>query len=1217
MKKRYKIPLAFISFLLFVCLFFWVILTQTKFLENQVNRSLKVLLETRYSIKIKVGDIAGPFWKGLVIKDLTIDFTQEGQEYRMASIPYLRVNYKLSDLWRRKWILDSLMIDHPKFTIQTTKEGQLLFPVPKKKGIISKTGLFNFKIGNLKIEKGSLEYLSAKSQAVLDSLNFELSLNKDKEGTKIQVWQGKFVYPQKGLEMKNLEGSFSIKNDSVFVQGLKVQTGDSRVEISGDLQNIKDPQFYFSVKADSLNLEEIKKLTRVGLEGKLKFDGIVKGDIKRFEGKLTVDGMFFERKFDQVKLSYVYQNKRLLFPSAVGKIFDSPMNGKGELDFSKKPEEYKFEGKAANLDLNKVIFNTFHTDLTGDISIKGRALSPKDLVLETEINLGSGRFDLYTFSAVKGSLTVTSSAVTFHPGFQMDYKNTQVMLNGDLQYEGEVNMDAQVNFSDLRDFNNQIFIEEMAGVGKANLKISGKTSDFDVQGSFSSDSCYLYQLYSSDVKTDFEVANFLTRRKGVFSLSFLNGSAWSIPYDSLTSRIRTDGDWVTIDSTSLESEDLNVAFWGTLDISKLPEPLRLDKVVLNFKGNHIESSSPVELSLDNLEVQINKAIFSCLESPPFDRLRVVSEVEPPKAGEEGKIEASGTIDYEEKMNLSVNFSEIDIVPWMNLLTKEKIEGRLSFQAQVGGNFTEPQIELDGKIFPLKFESMDLGQLKASLSYKDRKLEFKQFDINSSEGTYALSGFIPIDLSFSSVEKRFLAESQNLSFKAKGERFDLIRLFIPEIEYLKGPFEGDLKISGEFLHPQFDGKLDLRNGTLKFMELSDPVTELAVEMRMKNENFILDKVSGVMERKEEEGGSFLKKIGRFLFPRKKEKGKIDGSGTINIKDINQFEYELYFVGEKIPVNYEYADLSAVADFSVAITGKAPPLLSAQILLSQLYYREPFASSGAATSFPPSSGEENLWDWNLEVSAVSKCWVINDDVNLEFKGDVLVLRENGELRILGNLETIRGKYFLYGTKFNIDKGNFVFDNIEKIDPKLDFLVSTDLWGGRSSSSNGLALLSTGSTNEIQLAIKGTISSPEVEPPSGSSYSKEDIIELLAFQQSFGAADTQKVGSLFQERVIKSLGGAYSSRFLENIAGRTMGVETFEIVPAWSEKLKLLDAEITVGKYISDKIYLRYTRRLSQSSGQETGMEYRLNKHLLLEGRKDKSGLFHFGLNLNWEY
>ena len=1204
MKKRYKIPLALISFLLLACLIFGVILTQTHFLENQVNRSLRVFVETRYPIKVEVGDITGSFWSNLVVKDLTIDFTQEGQEYRMANVPYLKVNYRLSNLWRKKWILDSLRIDHPKFTIKKTKEGQLLFPLPKRKGIISKTGLFNFKIGDLEIEEGSIEYLSGKSETLLDNLNFELSLSKDNEGTRIELLQGSLVYPQKELLIKNLEGSFLSKDDSLFIRGLKVETGESRIEISGDVHNIKNPQFSFSVKTDPINLEEIKKLSGVGLEGILEVEGTCKGNSKRFEGKATLDGMFFDRAFNRVKLSYLYQNKKLSFPSLSGKIFDSPLSGKGELDFRKKPEEYKFKGKITNLDLNHVVFNSFHTDLTGDVSMKGKAFSEKDLILNMEVNLGKGGLDQYTFTAVKGSLTVTSSAITFHQDFQMDYKNTRVTLNGELQYEGEVNIDADINFIDLRDFENQIFIKQMAGCGKANLKIGGKTSDFDVCGRFLSDSCYLYQLYGSFVETEFEVVNSLSRRKGEIALSFFNGFAWGIPYDSLTSKIEIDGDFAKIDSSLLANEYMNLAFWGDLDFSHTPQALKLDKIVMDYRGNCIESSSPIEISIDSLKVQINKALFSCLEIPP-------------KAGEEGEIEVSGKIDYEERMDISLNLSEIDIAPWMNLLTKKKIEGELSFQAKVGGNFAEPQIELDGKIDQLRFEEMNLGQLKTSLSYKDRRLEFKEFDITSPEGTYALSGPIPMDLSFSSVDKRFLEKPQNLSFEAKGKRLDLVRLFIPEIEYLKGPFEGDLKITGDFLHPQFDGELNLKGGSLKFVQLSDPVNELAVEMRMENENLILDKVSGFMEHEEKEGGNLFKKFWGIFSPKQKIIGEINGFGTINMEDINQPGYELYFVGEDIPINYEYADFSAVADFSVDITGKAPPLLSAEILFSQLYYREPFATSGSAASFTPNSDEENLWDWNLDISAVNNCWVINDDVNLEFKGDVLVVREDGRLKILGNLEIIRGKYFLYGTKFRIEQGTFTFDNIEKIDPTIDFLVSTSLRGGTSTGSKGLGVLSTGSTDQIELSIQGTISAPEVGTAPGSSYSKEDILELLAFQQGFAAVDTEGVGTLFQERVIKSLGGAYGSRFLENIAGKSLGVETFEIVPAWSEKFSLLDAEITVGKYVSDKIYLRYTRRLSQSSGQETGVEYRLNKHLLLEGRKDKLGLFHLGLNLNWEY
>ncbi len=76
MKKRYKIPLAFISFLLLACVVFWVILTQTKFLENQVNRSLGALVKTSYSMEVKVGDITGSFWDYVVIQGLTIDYTK-------------------------------------------------------------------------------------------------------------------------------------------------------------------------------------------------------------------------------------------------------------------------------------------------------------------------------------------------------------------------------------------------------------------------------------------------------------------------------------------------------------------------------------------------------------------------------------------------------------------------------------------------------------------------------------------------------------------------------------------------------------------------------------------------------------------------------------------------------------------------------------------------------------------------------------------------------------------------------------------------------------------------------------------------------------------------------------------------------------------------------------------------------------------------------------
>jgi translocation and assembly module TamB len=769
-------------------------------------------------------------------------------------------------------------------------------------------------------------------------------------------------------------------------------------------------------------------------------------------------------------------------------------------------------------------------------------------------------------------------------------------LTGGLEYDGEIDIDAWVDFGDLTDFWEQVFIKEMRGRGRAFVHFGGKTEDFNLKGEFTSDSCYAYQLFSSDARIELDIVNFLTKQKGQVEVRFLNGEAWGVRYDSLASRLRIDDEWIEIDTARLESQYLALNFWGGLDISKVPETLLLYEILLDYRGNLLISSSPTVVNIDTQEVRVTKCILS---------------------GETGKIDVSGIVDYEENMDLSLQVAGLDVAPWAALLTSEPVEGKLSAQTILQGNFERPKIELNGEIERLKFRGMDLGDLKTDISYRDREVKIRDLAVTDPDWRYTLEGSLPLDLSFTSVEERILEEPQDLNFSAKGKRLELIKLFIPEIEYLRGDFAGDLEVAGNLLHPRFDGHMTIKEGSLKFVELADPVEDLLVEMRMEDENLILDSISGFVESgRGREGGPFTQ-VWRALSPGEKIKGEVGGYGTINLENIKSIEYGLYFSGDRVPIDYEYADISALADLTVEISGKSPPLISSEILFSELFYREPFTSSGSGAFGNAGHQEADLWDWNLDVSVANNCWIINDDVNLEFSGDVRVLREGGELRILGDMETIRGKYFLYGTKFKIDKGSFFFDNVERIDPTIDFLVSTRLWEAGSGSSGGGSLLGTGSSNEIKLAITGTLSGPEVEPVPGSPYSRDDILELLAFQQGMGSMDSVGVGSLFQERVIKNLGGAYSSRFLESIAGRTLGVETFEIVPTWSEKFRLTDAQITIGKYISDKVYLRYTRRLSQSSGQETGVEYRLNKNLFLEGRKDKAGLYHLGLNLNWEY
>lgn len=1197
MKKRLKFPLYFFSFLLFICLVFWVVLTQTGLLESQVNRLLGVLVQSRYSLKVQVGEVSGLFWKELIVTDITVDFIRGDTTYRVAEIPRLKLNYRLANLWRKRWIIDSLVVDRPRFVLIKTEEGRLLVIIPgAKRKTISKTGLFDFKVGDLKIQEATFEFLSPEKQSTIDKLDLELSLSKDGQGIRLNVFRGELAYLQKDFTVKHVSGFFWLKKDTLSVQAFRVKTPDSYVEVSGNVINLPSPEFSLSARAKPVNLEDVAKLTGVGLEGVLDLEGTCEGNLQKFRGKATLDGLFFGRRFERLKTAYTYQNSKFIFSSVSGRVFGSPINGKGMFDFSGVPEEYEFDGHLKDLDLKKIVFGSLETDFSGHIRMRGRSTSAREMFMQAEVDLEDGRIEEYTFSAAKGIIDVTAKAVTFHPRFRVRYKHTDIALTGDLEYEGEMDIDAWVSFKDLRDFWDQIFIKEMSGSGRAFVNFSGKTEDFNVKGEFESDSCYVYELFSSNAEIEMDIANFLGRRNGQVDIYFFDGEAWGVEYDSLISRLKIDDQLIKIDSVRLASEHLVMNSWGELDISQTPEKLLIYEILLDYRGNRLASRSPTVVDIDTEKVQITKCVMFA---------------------DTGEIDFSGDIDYEQRMDLDVEVSGFDVAPWAGLLSSEPVEGNLSLVASLGGDFYNPQVDVKGDVQRLKFKGMDLGDLNADLHYDARRLEVKNLVVTDTDWKYTLKGFLPLDLALVSVEQRILEEPQNFRFYANGKRMELIKLFIPDIEYLTGNFQGNLDISGSLLHPQFDGELTLTEGSLKFIQLADPVDQLSVEMRMKNENLILDRVSGFMEGAAAEEDHPLKRIWKVFSPREKVKGEVTGFGTVNLKDIQNISYDLHFSGDRIPISYEYADLSGLVDVSAEITGQSPPLVTAQILLDELFYRESFSGSGSPSSLTSGYKPEDLWDWNLDVSAANNCWIINDDVNLEFHGDVLVLREGRELGILGDLEIIRGKYFLYGTTFKIEKGSFFFENVERIDPTVDFLVSTRLWGGSSASPATGSLLGTGSDNEIRLAIKGTLSEPQVEPAPGSPYSREDVLELLAFQQGFASVDSVGMGSLFQERVIKSLGGAYSSRFLATIAGRTLGVETFEIVPTWSEKLRLTDAQITVGKYISDKVYLRYTRRLSQSSGQETGVEYRLNKHLFLEGRKDKLGLFHLGLNLNWEY
>jgi len=1239
MKKRYKIPLFFLLTIIVLIGGVYLLLTKTNLFEKQINNWVNFYLQKNYPLKVEIGGIQGSLIDELILSDVSLVYTEETQTYTLVKSKRLDLKFNLSDLLKGKRILKYVEIDSPYVEIRKVGTKYLLPSVKSKREKISSPHSSDFKIENLVILDGSFALVKELKPTLIQKINFYGSLIRKEDVLKAEVLKSSFIFPAKDFEVKEFKGKFEKSSarggsrqeagkDELFFDSLLLRTKDSEIEASGNISDLRKLNFLLNLKAPLLSLDEMSRIANVDLSGKFQIDAQLKGSLKKFEGKANLSGNLGDKEFEDVFTTFSYVKKRLSFSHIDGKIFSlakcggkAYISGSGKLDFATKPQTYELEARVKNLNLPYLVSTNLHTDFSGDVKLKGKGFSEKDLLLNLEVSLDKGKIDKYTFDEAKGSFSVDTSKIHFDKDFFIRYRNTQAVFSGDLNYSGNLNLDGIMNFGDLSEVKGETFIKEISGRGKAKLHIDGKLSDFNISGELESDSIWVNNIFSSNLAGNFKIDNFFTSPspgpdsglkgpKGFFDLRISKGTLSGIPYDTCGLKINLNGNFIQIDTAWIKSQLASLGFFGELDNRRVPKIFRIKGMDLDYKDTHFRTFNPIEVEMDEKYLNMKEGTISSNGS---------------------KFKFSGRLDYPEKIEFKAVFSDIQVPFWTEFFFKKKnIGGTLNVQSEIYGTLSQPQIKLHLNLDSCRLEDMSLGNLEGDLTYDQKKLNFENVILSDADGKYTLSGYIPLELSFSPGFVKFLPESQNLVIKGEGREFKLINLLLPWIEYVKGPFQLDIKIKGIFPTPQLDGTMSLNNGSFKIKGLYDPIDDLQSELKLSEKSLVFEKFEGEVKHKEIVSGNLLKRLLRSIFPHKVEKGNVYGFGEIRFTDFDSLHAErrssawpgkvslgLNLSGENIPLNYEYLDLSGISDFNLQFTGGNPVLFSGEAFFHQLYYKDPFASLVSPTPLT-TGGEEKKGkgpDLNLKLFAYNNCWVSNQDMNVEFRGEVTVEKKEGNLGLLGELETIRGKYFLLGTTFRIEKGTFLFENVEKIDPKLDFLVSANILNPYSRGP--LESQIKGEGEKVNLTIGGTLSTPEVKPTSDSPYSKEEIIELLAFGGKFSAVDTLGVGSLFQDRVVKSLGGAYGGRLLENLATRSLGVETFELRPVSGEKFSLWETELTVGKYISEKIYLRYTRRLSQSSGEETGVEYRLSKHLFFEGYRDRKGKYHLGLNLNWEY
>lgn len=1174
MRLRFKIPLIGVIGIALAIITGVVLLYQSHILENWVNRYLADKIAANYNLDINIAEIDGSFFSGFRLRQVLIRFFEASDTVTLAYIPEVSIHYSVADLLHRRWIVDSIRIGRPKFYLEEVSPGDWRLPkVPE--GEPSDSPPPSWWLKKLSVDDASLNISRGGQDYNWSDINFILSAQSEQGTYTFSLDSLRFDSEDKRMRLNYARGLATLFEKRLALQDAFIVTDSSFLAFS--LIRDAEDSVWIESQIDSAHvyLPDIVSFLGSNLSGDFDLKGSLYQQYGKTGANLLLSGIFQDRRFDSLNVGAHYDQGVIHIDTLHGRILNGcGVEGYGRINFATQPDGYHLSARVSSFNLNNLVFDTYETDLNGQLEMDGRGLKSHTMAIDLDVKLSESYFDIYHFHKISGQMTLGNNGLYFFPGFSANYYENRFMVEGDVDFKGRLFLEGRADLVDLSDFVHQTFIDLPAGRASAEYAITGRTEDPDLEVHCFSDSIWLYEFYSEDLTVDFFIESFIRGMRGPIMITCRRGDAWGFPYDSLYAEMTLDSNQLYIDTGCIANEFSRTQMSGILDFTSYPQQLTIDSAIIDLSGRRFASDGSQRILIDSAGYV-------------FDRIDLKAT--------EGNLSFAGRVDYSDTLDIIWEINDLSVAPWVDLYNDSlQIDGRLMSVGSAYNTLDNPGFALRLELDSLHYQGLHLGNLEAFVSYEDSTLWIDSSYLESPAGKYTASGEFPINLMPAEGQSYFDDREQSITIIAVDKQLDLIAFLLESVEYITGDFAAEIDLTGKPMQPHLNGSATLTKGTVKLLDLQDPLEEVDIQLEMSDRLITISKARGIVPR----GG-------------KKTPGEVSGRGTILIHDINRFRYALSARAVNMPIKYELGDVVGLADADIRVDGETPPQVTGTINLESVTYRESFEETGF--SLLSALEADKTWDLDLMVEFPAKFWVKNDDIDAEFAGSVNILRNAGVYNFLGTLEVIRGKYFFFDKTFRMTPGGqIVFENIEEPDPRLVLEIATRI---RTPSTFSDFESESNYSYELILAVTGTLNNPIFSGAGDSPISSENILPALL------ADYNPEVDTLGGERVLASritVGGVglLASQF-SKIGTRTLGVETFEIYPDMAGGFDPLGTRVTIGAYTFPNLYIFGSSYFDLNKGQEVGMEYRLGRHYLFEGRRDESNLYHLNLKLHWEF
>jgi translocation and assembly module TamB len=376
------------------------------------------------------------------------------------------------------------------------------------------------------------------------------------------------------------------------------------------------------------------------------------------------------------------------------------------------------------------------------------------------------------------------------------------------------------------------------------------------------------------------------------------------------------------------------------------------------------------------------------------------------------------------------------------------------------------------------------------------------------------------------------------------------------------------IDGPLYEPTLLGRATITDGRVRHFSLPNSLDGINGSVEFDSRGIGLDDLTAVM------GG-----------------GRVQFGGRIGLEGYQPGELSVTARGDGMQLRYP-AGVRSTVDADLTVRGSfVAPTLGGVVTVRSATWTERFDPTGGLFDFggggdgpapaaPASTGAVPL-RFDLAIVVPSTLRIENNLARLVASADLQLRGTYDRPVLFGRAEVDRGEIMFEGRRYLVTRGAIDFNNPSRIEPFFDVEAETRVRVPGQTYRVIVSAAGTMARMQPQLSSDPPLPAPDVLALLFSDVRRSADVELRALQNP-----NEVQTDILAARATQLLAAPISSE-VGRVVEQTFGVDTFQLTPSLIDPYSYStsprvnpSARVTIGKRISDRVYLTFSRSLSSS-------------------------------------